>query len=471
MDKKERHLLNVFVPTGANYLRLVNITFDEKIIEMTPLLRGKVAWEEISDEKKLSAFIMNNMQGIKRAKGDDIDGNFAFAMPGGVDPTVYFSLAGPDRFADLTIEAAAGGTTAIVDMPYWNGQRITNDELLTQKREFLLKNSFVDFGLWRGLELEDLSKGMELLDEIEASVNLGAAGVYLYLTEDDSKINEFSRDDYHKLAKFLKGINYPIAMVPEDLEITKFRAFRAHRLKYLEKKDFMYTHDQHSESEAVWNMADVSSRTAVKFFITSITTELGVNALKSMRRNKRIRLFSCTTNTHLMYTQEELPPEDKRHFKCIPPLRHNEDREALWKGLSRGLIDVVGSDHKEYLDIVTPEKAENYWLVTENVQSASKRLPVLLNEGLVKDRLTLENIVDVFSKNAADYFNMNKGDLRTGKDADIVLVGANPDITKPLSDSFRFDVLKTLVRGSVVYDCDRNGEVPKGHGQYAFKNR
>src|SRR5262249_14589697 len=46
----------------------------------------------------------------------------------------------------------------------------------------------------------------------------------------------------------------------------------------------------------------------------------------------------------LFFAAEDIPDGDPR-FKCAPPIRKRENREALWEGLRTGLIDTIGSDH------------------------------------------------------------------------------------------------------------------------------
>ena len=47
---------------------------------------------------------------------------------------------------------------------------------------------------------------------------------------------------------------------------------------------------------------------------------------------------------YLCLTAEEIP-DGATQFKCAPPIRPSENREALWGGLLDGTIDLVVSDH------------------------------------------------------------------------------------------------------------------------------
>src|SRR5207249_4320172 len=47
---------------------------------------------------------------------------------------------------------------------------------------------------------------------------------------------------------------------------------------------------------------------------------------------------------YLTFTAEEIADGDTP-YKCAPPIRERENREALWDGLGGGVIDLVASDH------------------------------------------------------------------------------------------------------------------------------
>jgi dihydropyrimidinase len=116
------------------------------------------------------------------------------------------------------------------------------------------------------------------------------------------------------------------------------------------------------------------------------------------------------------------------HGKCAPPVRTKRDREVLWRGLARGDIDVVGSDHCAYTEAY---KGSDMWTAPTGVPGTGMILPILLSAGVNRGRLTLERMVAVTSANAARIFGFypRKGSISVGADADLVILDLDREVT------------------------------------------
>ena len=55
--------------------------------------------------------------------------------------------------------------------------------------------------------------------------------------------------------------------------------------------------------------------------------------------------ITVETCPHYLCFEAETIPDGATHFKCAPPIREHENREALWRALGDGTIDLVISDH------------------------------------------------------------------------------------------------------------------------------
>ncbi len=55
--------------------------------------------------------------------------------------------------------------------------------------------------------------------------------------------------------------------------------------------------------------------------------------------------ITVETCPHYLCFDAETIPDGATHFKCAPPIREHENREALWRALGDGTIDLVISDH------------------------------------------------------------------------------------------------------------------------------
>jgi dihydropyrimidinase len=163
--------------------------------------------------------------------------------------------------------------------------------------------------------------------------------------------------------------------------------------------------------------------------------------------------------------------------KVNPPLRSSEDTEALWRGISEGLVDTIGTDH---CPNPRETKTGDIWNARPGFPGSATMLPVLLSEGVNKKRVSLERVAEVTSFNTAKIFNLfpRKGTIQVGSDADLCIVDLNLSKiveAKMLQSQSDFSLYEgwdlkgwptlTMVRGKIVM---KDGGIvgPKGHGRY-----
>ena len=115
---------------------------------------------------------------------------------------------------------------------------------------------------------------------------------------------------------------------------------------------------------------------------------------------------------------------DFRTFlKLSPPLRTEEDRLSLIKGINQNLIDVIVSDHK-------PEDEESKRLTFSQAATGASGIETLLPLALElfhNGSIKLNKIIECLTSNPAKILKINKGSLSVGSDADLCIV----DIYKP----------------------------------------
>jgi allantoinase len=131
--------------------------------------------------------------------------------------------------------------------------------------------------------------------------------------------------------------------------------------------------------------------------------------------------FTVETCPHYLTFAAEDVPEGATQFKCAPPLRSAENREALWKGLGRGAIDFVVSDHSPCVPELKKLEAGDFLGAWGGIAGLQFVLPVVWT-GAKRRNFELEDVVNWTSRNTADFTGLNsKGRLKKGCDADIVI--------------------------------------------------
>ena len=154
-------------------------------------------------------------------------------------------------------------------------------------------------------------------------------------------------------------------------------------------------------------------------------------------REQGLPLFTETCPHYLTLTNEEILNKGPLG-KVGPPLRQQEDCEALWEALADGTLDVVASDSggltmQQKLSggmrsghVVTPDAPPvegNIFEASYGLNTIEFMVPMVWSHGVNKGRITLPRLVQVFCENPAKIFGLypRKGTLQPGSDADLVI--------------------------------------------------
>lgn len=111
-----------------------------------------------------------------------------------------------------------------------------------------------------------------------------------------------------------------------------------------------------------------------------------------------------------------------------PPLRTKEDQNYLWKAITKGSIQTIGTDHCPFMFERDKRKAaNNFTLAPGGIPGVEERMIILFSEGVLKNRISLNDYVSITSTNSAKIFGMypQKGCLAPQSDADIVVIDPN----------------------------------------------
>ena len=198
--------------------------------------------------------------------------------------------------------------------------------------------------------------------------------------------------------------------------------------------------------------------TGAAYHADQITTARALPALERAKRNG-LDITAGTSIHHL--TLNELDVADYRtFFKVKPPLRSEDDRQAVIEAVRSGLIDTISSMH-------TPQDEESKRLPFEEAASGAVALETLLPAALRlyhADQLDLPTLFRAMALNPANRLGLDCGRLSAGAPADLVLF--DPDVPfvmdrftlKSKSQNTPFDgqrmqgkVTATYVAGKEIY--------------------
>jgi dihydroorotase len=171
---------------------------------------------------------------------------------------------------------------------------------------------------------------------------------------------------------------------------------------------------------------------------------------------------TCEVAPHHFTLTEEACRNYDTNAKMSPPLRTHEDLELIKEGLRDGTIDIIATDHAPH---GLADKQMEFSKACFGIVGLETALPLTLK--MVDEKvITLQKAVDLLTQQPCRLFNLDKGNLGVGKDADIVIFNPKtqytiePEKFKSRSKNspykgwkVRGKVLHTLVAGKTVYSA------------------
>jgi allantoinase len=153
--------------------------------------------------------------------------------------------------------------------------------------------------------------------------------------------------------------------------------------------------------------------------------------------------------------------------RCAPAIRPQEEVDAIWPYVMSESVDFVCSDHCGFTMQRKAEGAEDIFAAPMGLSGIQTLLPVFFDGAVVQRGMPLEQFVRQISTNAAKFADVypQKGTIRVGSDADIVLLDPNQTWTVRGADMLHRNlwspfegkevtgrVVRTIRRGETVYD-------------------
>ena len=247
---------------------------------------------------------------------------------------------------------------------------------------------------------------------------------------------------------------------------------------------FLQSRPNITEAEAVFRILSLAKTMKCPTYLVHLSTRESLEVVEMFRKWGEPELFAETCSHYLTLTDEATRAMGSM-AKVSPPLRSQEDLEALWKAVDEGRIDVVASDTAGHVK----EKKEP---IHGDVFKAPAGLPgeetafiVTYDEGINKGRTNLARLVEVMCEKPAKIFGLapKKGVLAPGADADLVIFDPTKPYTIKAADQHAIvdysmyegrecigAPVLVMQRGQVLVD-DGEMKAQAGQGQYLPRKR
>jgi len=327
-------------------------------------------------------------------------------LPGAIDTQVHFREPGLEHKEDLesgTRGAVLGGITGVFEMP--NTTPPTADgAALAEKLKRAKGRAWCDHAFYLGATGDNAG----ILAQAEGLP--GCCGVKMFM---GSSTGSLLVAEDERVEIVLRAGRRRVAIHAEDEPRMKER--RALIAPEGGPAQHPVWRDEESAARATRRALALARKTRRPVHILHVTSAAEMPLLAEHKDIASVEV----TPQHLTLAAPECYERLGTLAQMNPPIRDARHREALWRGLAEGIVDVIGSDHAPH---TREEKARPYPASPSGMTGVQTLVPIMLDH-VAAGRLTLERFVDLTSAGPQRLFNIaGKGRLALGYDADLTIV-------------------------------------------------
>lgn len=378
-----------------------------------------------------------------------IDASGQFIAPGFIDVHVHLREPGGEKQETIrtgTKAAARGGYTTICAMPNTNPVPDHKDHVIALK-EKISQDAIVNVLPYGSITKE--LKGRELVD----FASLVDHGVFAFT--DDGVGIQTAQDMLVAMTK-AQRLNKAIVAHCEDNSLINNGS--VHQGEVSQR---LGVNGIPSIAESTQIARDVllAEATGCHYHVCHVSTKESVRVIRDAKR-AGIKVTAEVSPHHLLLNETDIKTKDT-NFKMNPPLRSIADQEALWNGLLDGTIDFIATDHAPH---TVEAKAKPIELAPFGIVGLETAFALLYTHLVLKGKCKLEQLIKWLSTKPAEVFQLNKGRISIGADADLVLLDLdqhwtiNPEAFVSKGKNTPFGGWKvsgkpvlTMVGGKIVY--------------------
>jgi dihydroorotase len=336
--------------------------------------------------------------------GEVIDCTGLHVLPGVVDSQVHFREPGMEHKEDLETGSRAavlGGVTAVFEMP--NTKPLTTSEAaLADKVARATGRMHCDFAFWVG-GTRDNAEDVAELERLP-----GAAGIKVFM---GSSTGDLLVEDDEGVYSILKNTRRRAAFHSEDE--FRLRQRLGERVPG-DPASHPVWRDEIAALQCTQRLVTVARRARARIHVLHIST---AEEIEFLEHHKDVATCEATPH-HLTLSADDYARLGTL-LQMNPPVRDRRHRDGVWRGISDGIVDVLGSDHAPH---TLDEKAKPYPDSPSGMTGVQTLVPLMLDH-VNAGRLTLQRFVDLSSHGPNRIFGMaRKGRVAAGYDADFTIV-------------------------------------------------
>ena len=392
------------------------------------------------------------------------------AIPGVIDTHVHYGVYSPIEHAAVSEShaAAIGGITTMMRM-LRRGDSYKNS--LSPQLNASSKSHYIDYAIHASIfntqQVDEMQYCVENgVTSFKLYMNLGGEVGHVYMDMEPGKNLlqeervEVTSEIVEKVVKNSSSLGCPVLVHAEDYEECGCGIKKAKEKNQDGLSAWSESSPTKSEAKSIQTIAKFARDSNCTIYFAHIGSQNALEQISEERKNGT-KIFVETCPHYLTLSHEN---QEGYLAKVMPPIRSQSDVLSVWNAINQNSVNTIGTDHVAN-QIKLKLDGNTVWDALAGFPGIGTLLPLMLSEGVNKNKITISQLVNLTSMNAAKIFGMypTKGSLEINSDADITLIDLKKEqkVTTELfggfSDYIVYDgwelkgwPVKTIVRGQII---------------------
>ncbi len=386
---------------------------------------------------------------IRDRKARAINAKGMIATPGLID--LHCHLRDPGRPDEETIEsgsqsAVAGGFTSICCMP--NTEPPIDNEGIVN---YIYKEA-ARVGLCKVFPIGTITKGRfgKELSEFGELLNAGAKG----FSDDGDSVSD--NNVFRHALEYSKVFDVPIFEHPIDNSLAQYGLMNE---GVVSTRLGLKGSPAIAEEVTVARDLMLAKFTGARLHLCHISTKGAVELIRKAKK-QGVRV-TCETCPHYFFFNDDVLESFDANYKVNPPIRSEEDRQAIIQGLKDGTIDCIATDHAPHCQA---EKELEFASAPYGMIGFETAISMIVMELIDKQKMSWLDVISKLTVNPAEIIQEKTGSISPGTAVNITLIapGKKWTVTEDeirsgskntpfLGKEIKGRVTNVIVRGSVKY--------------------
>ena len=320
----------------------------------------------------------------------DVEGCLLF--PGFIDAHTHFDLdvcntTTADDFTTGSRAALKGGTTTVIDFACPNkGESLQYGLDLWHKKAD--GRTFCDYGFH--MTIDDWTESIRA--ELPEMFRQGVSSFKMYMTYPAMMVGD--RDMYWAL-KELRHLGGICGVHCENAGVIDGMIAEKKAAGLLGPSSHPESRPPYLEAEAVGRLLRIAQAADCPVVIVHLTNEEALKEVEhARRRGQKVYVETCPQYLLLDESVYYNPDYSQAaRFVCAPPIREKSNQEVLWRGLRRGEIQTISTDHCSFTLAQKDAGREDFTKIPGGLPGVETRGELIYSYGVAAKKITLAQML------------------------------------------------------------------------------